>query len=194
MRSATIFADASYDDRNRAAGWAAWIKADGRASAMASGAFKAMPSTSSDAELLALANAMHSANRLGMIEDGAQILLQSDSVYALSIVLWAIPGSIERPHENSAEIVRCKKPKLKDDAKKAVEVIRAIVAARGLKIACRHVRGHTEGAGRQYVNRVVDAAARKSMREAKKTSGVAAMKTDSSVLCPKRSEAAPPEV
>ena len=102
MNSATIFADASYDGRNKAAGWAAWIKADGRASAMASGAFKALPSTSSDAELLALANAMHQANRLGMIDDGAEILLQSNSTYALSIVLWAIPGSTERPHENSA--------------------------------------------------------------------------------------------
>ena len=88
MNSATIFADASYDGRNKAAGWATWIKADGRASAMASGVFKAMPSTSSDAELLALANAMHSANRLGMIDDGAKILLQSNSTYALSIVLW----------------------------------------------------------------------------------------------------------
>src|SRR5271155_2275373 len=107
MTSVTIFADASYDDRNRAAGWAAWIKADARASAMASGAFKAMPSTSSDAELLAIANAMHSANRLGMIDDGAEILLQSDSNHALSIVLWAIPGSTVRPHENSAAIVRC---------------------------------------------------------------------------------------
>jgi hypothetical protein len=58
-----------------------------------------------------------------------------------------------------------------DDAKKAVEVIRAIVAARGLKIACRPVRGHTDGAGRQYVNRAVDDAARKAMRQAKKTSG-----------------------
>ena len=171
MNSATIFADASYDGRNKAAGWAAWIKADGRASAMASGAFKALPSTSSDAELLALANAMHQANRLGMIDDGAEILLQSNSTYALSIVLWAIPGSTERPHENSAAILRSKNPKLKDDAKKAVEVIRAIVAARGLKIACRHVRGHTDGAGRQYVNRAVDAAARKAMRQAKKTSG-----------------------
>jgi ribonuclease HI len=170
VTSATIFADASYDGRNKAAGWAAWIKADGRASAMASGAFKALPSSSSDAELLAIANAMHSANRLGMIDDGAEILLQSDSVHALSIVLWAIPGSIERPHENSATIFPYKKPKLKDDARKAVEVIRAIVSVRELKVACRHVRGHTEGAGRQYVNRAVDAAARKAMRQAKKTS------------------------
>ena len=167
MTAATIFADASYDDRNKAAGWAAWIKADGRASAMASGAFKALPSTSSDAELLAVANAVHSANRLGMIDDGAEILLQSDSVHALAIVLWAIPGSIERPHENSATIFPYNKPKLKDDARKAVEVIRAIVSARRLKVACRHVRGHTEGAGRQYVNRAVDAAARKAMRQAK---------------------------
>ena len=129
-----------------------------------------MPSTSSDAEFLTLANAMYSANRLGMIDDGAEILLQSDSAYALSIVLWAIPGSSERPHENSAAIIRIKNPKLKDDAKKAVEVIQAIVAARGLKIACRHVRGHTDGAGRQYVNRAVDAAARKAMRQAKMTS------------------------
>jgi ribonuclease HI len=163
VNSATIFADASYDDRNKAAGWAAWIKADGRASAMASGAFKALPSTSSDAELLALANAVYSANRLGMIDDGAEILLQSDCLHALSIVLWAIPGAIERRHQNSAPIARYKQPRLKDDARKAVEVIRAIVAARGLKIACRHVRGHTEGAGRQYVNRAVDAAARKAM-------------------------------
>jgi ribonuclease HI len=173
MTSATIFADASYDTRNKAAGWAAWIKADGRASAMASGAFKALPSTSSDAELLAIANAMHQANRLGMIDDGAEILLQSDSVHALSIVLWALPGSTERRHENSAAIVRCKNPKLKPDAKKAVEVIRAIVAARGLKVACRHVRGHTDGPGRQYVNRAVDAAARKAMRQAKKMAGAA---------------------
>jgi ribonuclease HI len=166
VTAATIFADASYDDRNKAAGWAAWIKADGRASAMASGAFKALPSTSSDAELLAVANAVHSANRLGMIDDGAEILLQSDSVHA-AIVLWAIPGSNERPHENSATIFPYNKPKLKDDARKAVEVIRAIVSARRLKVACRHVRGHTEGAGRQYVNRAVDAAARKAMGQAK---------------------------
>jgi hypothetical protein len=85
-------------------------------------------------------------------------------------VLWAIPGSIERPHENSATIFPYKRPKLKDDSKKAVEVIRAIVSARGLKVACRHVRGHTEGNGRQYVNRAVDAAARKAMQQAKKAS------------------------
>ncbi len=37
--------------------------------------------------------------------------------------------------------------------------------------SCRHVRGHTDGAGRQYFNRADDAAARKAMRLAKKTSG-----------------------
>ena len=44
--------------------------------------------------------------RLGMIDEGAEILLQSDSIHALSIVLWAIPGSVERRHANRNAISR----------------------------------------------------------------------------------------
>ena len=165
---ATIISDASWCHHSGAGGWAAWAKADGSDSVIWSGSFdKRAPTTAGEAELFAIANALHQADASGMLEDGAQIMLQSDCVYALGCVLFWVKTAVESKHKDGATITRPRKPKFSDNVKAALTRIGVIVSKRGFILSLRHVRGHTDGGGRQWVNRQCDLAARKAMRQAR---------------------------
>jgi ribonuclease HI len=165
---ATIISDASWCHRSGAGGWAAWAKADGSDSVIWSGSFdKRAPATAGEAELFAIANALHQANASGMLEDGAQIMLQSDCLYALGCVLFTVKTAVESKHKDGAALIPPKKPRFSDNVRSALAHIVEIVSERGFVLSLRHVRGHTEGGGRQWVNRQCDLAARKAMRAAR---------------------------
>ena len=117
-----------------------------------------------------MANALTKADREGLIDDDMEVMLQSDSAVALGILLRLVPGAVNRPHENSAALF----PPRRSHAwrglrEEAAAVITEIAARRRLAIVIRHVRGHTAGGGRQWVNRQVDAAARTHVRAARKS-------------------------
>lgn len=165
MTRATIISDASYDHRADVAAWAGWVRADGRSARMFSAPIKRKIANSTQAEICAIANTLAAADAAGLIDDGMEVMLQSDCTVALGWVLKLVPGVTERRHADSVAVTKVRKQKgMIGIPTEAAAVIAKIAAARGLIITVRHVRGHKAGDGRQYVNRLVDKAARKHVR------------------------------
>ena len=171
MAMVTIIADASFCPASRAGGWAAWIKADGRDSAMISGSFtKIPPASSGEAEFFAVANALYKAVKDGFIQQRDRVMIQSDCVAVLEAMLWGLDCQESR-HPDACGLKRPRtRPGLVAGAgEKALTTIGAIAAPLDLELFVRHVRGHTSGGGRQWVNRACDRAARKAMEIVRKT-------------------------
>lgn len=84
MATATILADASFCPDTKAAGWGYWIASD-RGKRGGGGVIKGMRSdyTSKHAEMMALVNALAVARKAGLVEDGDEILFQTDCVEAI---------------------------------------------------------------------------------------------------------------
>lgn len=165
--SATIMADASFCSRSRVGGWAVWMIADGLPSAIFSGPFKTAPRGSAEAETMAIVNGMHVAVREGYVERGSEVLLQSDCMVALGLIRQAIPSAVDRKHPAGAPTPTVRKTKAARGAKDALAHLVLVVTDLGLQISVRHVKGHKEGRGRQWVNRQCDIAARREMRMAR---------------------------
>ncbi len=168
MAMVTIIADASYCPTSRAAGWAAWIKADGRDSALVSGPFtKIAPASSGEAEFFAVANALFKAAKDGFIRQGDRVLIQSDGMAVLEAMLWGLECKESRHPDGCGLSQPRSKPSLaKGSGEIALTTIGGIAAKLKLKLFVRHVRGHTSGGGRQWVNRACDGAARQAMQGA----------------------------
>lgn len=165
----TIFADASHDHNKRAAGWAAWIKADGREAITCGAAMKKVMKNATEAELCAIANALTVARLHGLLSVDGCAMVQSDCHTALALIATFVTKVIDNPAPGGLPVTRLKR-KLARHIKKhaaAINVIQAVVSATGLTIITRHVRGHREGDGRQWVNRLVDVRARREMRMAR---------------------------
>jgi ribonuclease HI len=163
---ATIISDASFDPSCGAAAWGAWIKADGRSSAIFSGRIKHECRNSTDAKMCALANGLAKAVAAGLIDDDMEVMLQSDSTIALGIVRRLVPGVITRQHKDSANITTPKRPHVFAGVRgEAATLIAEIAERRRLAIIICHVCGHTAGGGRQCVNRTVDRAAKAARKE-----------------------------
>jgi len=170
MAMVTIIADASFCPASRAAGWAAWIKADGRDSALISGSFtKITPASSGEAEFFAVANALFKAVKDGFIRQRDKVMIQSDCVAVLEAMLWGLDCQ-ESQHPEGCGLSRPRtRPALAaGGGEKALTTIGAIAAPLELELVVRHVRGHTSGGGRQWVNRACDRAARKAMEAARR--------------------------
>lgn len=141
----TVITDASFCDKSKVAGWAAWIRVDGINDPIKRyGSFRTMPQTSTDAEMLSAINGIWIAKQFG----ANGVLLQTD---CLSVVHLIDGTTIKR--------------KTKD------RWIRYLASAGILDIDLRakHVRGHTKvDDARSYVNRWCDRNAKMAMREARK--------------------------
>jgi ribonuclease HI len=160
-----IFADASHDRKARVAGWGAWIKADGRNSITCGAAMKGTVASAIEAELCALANALTVARLRGVVPKGSVVMMQSDCAVALGIIRGKIDGVEDRPAPGGIAIMPVRRMKLTKMHLAAVDVIREIIAALGISVITRHVRGHQIGSGRQWVNSEVDRIARQAMRD-----------------------------
>lgn len=77
---ATIITDASFCSETKAAGWAAWIRADGGIKVTRSGSFKDRPKQAEEAELWALKNGAFLAAQIAGV---THLLVQSDCLGAL---------------------------------------------------------------------------------------------------------------
>lgn len=158
----TIFADASVCDKTGAAGWGAWFKGAGlERGQTCGGPFEMKLHMSDDAELLALAHALAECDSRGLLTAGATVMLQSDCTAALGVIAALTSARDCRVATGSAVSRRRKPPTRK--MRKGVDQISAIVTAHGLRILVRHVRGHQQGEGRNWVNRECDRIAREGM-------------------------------
>lgn len=166
--TATIIADASLDPDTGAAGWAAWMKADGMESSIVGEQLDGRMADSGEAELFALAGALRAAECSRHIVRGAEVLLQSDSLWALAAIRAAIPAVRDRKHATAGCAVGpLRKSAVSGRSRSAIADIVETVDRLSLMVAVRHVPGHRSGDGRQWVNRECDRVAKQHMRAAK---------------------------
>ncbi|AKU43464.1 RNaseH [Caulobacter phage Sansa] len=174
----TIFTDASYDHRDRSAGYAAWCKTGGGAGELISGQIKSGPLSAEIAEAMAIANALFQARRKGIIKKGAKVMVQSDCINALAKIRTHVPGSKSSPapgglpvgyssfpHKSNAAARRRQQPVV-EQYKGVLDSVCSLVLEMNLVLLLRHVKAHTgKSDPRSYVNRICDAAARERMKE-----------------------------
>ena len=143
----TVFADASFCHRSMAAGYAIWARDDDRKVARHAPIPVPMESSGS-AELFALSLGILEAIDSLHHEPGFIVVAQSDCEHAIRILTGETTGS---PEESGMR-----------------DSVRAALAANGLNLRFKHVKGHTgDEDKRSYVNRWCDINARREMRKAR---------------------------
>jgi ribonuclease HI len=158
----TIFADASHCPRTNAAGWGAWAKATGWPQGSSfGGPIRSTVLNSGEAEIAALTNAVIRAHNRGWLTDIPGVMLQSDSLRTLQLVLQATPNASPSDHKDGAKIV-AQKLLPSPFEEKALTIITEVLLTIPT-VLLRHVKGHREGNGRNWVNRTCDDIAKKHM-------------------------------
>lgn len=162
--SVTMFTDASVLPLVKSSGWACWIKGDGRDSASFHGKLRSYHPDSTVAELEAIANGLLTAADFGYFRpEDSLIMIQTDSVHALACLRKIRPDIEIRNHAEAATIITRRK-KLHPRLQAPVDVIVDALDNLKLNAVVRHVRGHKEGRGRQWVNRHCDQLAKEAAR------------------------------
>jgi ribonuclease HI len=168
-----IFADASMCRDTYASGWGAWIKRDDHHAIFTGGEMRElMTQTSSDAEMAAMANAVHMAR--SMMPDGGLVMLQTDCLRVLEVICTAIEGASQHAERCRLQPIRMKT--LTAIERSALDVIRTVKLVAQVDFVVCHVRDHQSGGGGNWVNRQCDRIAREHMqtRRAKVLAGTAA--------------------
>lgn len=158
----TVFVDASHCPHTRAAGWGAWAKGDGWDRGITCGGpIKVTTNNSSEAEIAAMAAALQ------VLADGdcltfQTVMLQSDNLRTLQLIYQTLPSCRISNHAESAAIPTSKLHASPTE-KSALRIIHAILHQ--FNVFVRHVRGHRQGDGRNWVNRTCDDIAKRHMRQ-----------------------------
>lgn len=158
----TIFADASWCQHTKVAGWGAWVKADGWQKGEVLGGCIDFSISSGMSELRAIANAILFCKKQNWFAEGESIMVQSDSTAALQVLLRCTRVRVF--YTSSADISDArilgsrKKPLDKEELHFLNKIQDAVL---GSKIYVRHVKGHKKGAtSRSWVNERCDAEAK----------------------------------
>lgn len=156
----TIFADASFDSNYKVGGWACWIKGDGFPATTRGAAIKDRVTDSSQAEMIAIANALHVAKGMGALR--GHIFIQSDCLHALASILMKCPTAKDRPIRGGHRIHKATQIKSHHEP-----VLRSILTnLEGITVSLRHVKGHQDGTeSRSWVNNHCDEIAGHFMRK-----------------------------
>lgn len=165
----TLFVDASHCPETMAAGWGAWAIQDSwKMGKLFSGRIHQEVLNSSEAEIYGVANAVRYLASRQMIRTSS-IMIQCDNLRALQLIMVAIPHAENRPHKNSANIEGV--PPLPSLAEsKAIEMLAKDLGH--LKfVYVRHIKGHSAGTGRNWVNRKCDQLAGEQMRKVRQSLG-----------------------
>jgi len=164
----TIFADASFCPKSKAAGWGAWAMRDGwQRGRFMGGVVRTSVRNSTEAELCGLAAAMLHLDTERMLSDVEAFILQCDNTAALGAIAqlptakWSHSSSERDSREVQRRIV-CAPVE-----RQAIDEIRMVTLARPIWL--RHVKGHAHGqpntSGRHWVNQQCDNQARRHMLE-----------------------------
>ena len=161
----TVFVDASVCHSTQAAGWGAWAKRDEwRAGRVLGSHFARTIAHSGEAELAAVANALYRLHFDGEMQGVERVMVQSDSVRALSLMLTMLGKIKARNHIEGSPILKMRHPKLTPLEIEALDKLREIQKMLGIDLIVKHVKGHTKGHGRPWVNRECDRVAKGHMR------------------------------
>lgn len=172
LRTLTMFTDASFCAQTKAAGWGAWAKADGWPRGLTFGSeFRRSMSSIHDAELCAIVNALHRLSAEDRLHSVEQVLTQSDSIRALSILHNHADAKIRDHHMVGTPVPLICNIKLSEMEELALDRLMNLMSGTGILLAVRHVPGHSTGSTRQSVNEICDTIARKHMRIAREKTG-----------------------
>ncbi len=162
----TLFSDASFCPNTGAAGWGAWAKCElWSEGVLFGGGFKSLLSASGEAELCAIANAMHVLGAGGHLSAVSTLMIQSDNLRALGLVKASVPGTSIRDHADGAKVPHLTRVDVSGTERRGLGIIQSEVASGGFVLHLRHVRGHRPGPSRHWVNRQCDRIAKKHMHE-----------------------------
>lgn len=143
----TILADASHCPETKAGGYGYWI-ASARGKKGGSGALNGSIASSTLAEMMAIANAIHHGVKLNLVQGHDILLIQTDCESAIFAFTNKRKGSAEE--------------------KKVVEYVQKVMGLLKLTIEYKHVKGHTNSSEARFAaNNACDRAARKAMRRAR---------------------------
>jgi len=144
----TIIADASFCPDTNVAGYGFWIASE-RGKQGGGGEMKCRLEGNIAAEMQAVANALHIATRLQLVQAADEVLIQTDCMAAID----AFEG---------------KRKNLPSQEWEAVRVLRRLRSEHNLQIVFRHVKGHTGKKEARYVtNHLCDKRAKEAMRRAR---------------------------
>lgn len=166
----TLFVDASHCSQTLAAGWGAWAIADGWDHGRTfGGQHKRRVLNSGEAEVWAMAEAIHHMKTRGWLTDDA-LMIQSDSHRALQLFLVKFPNAEIKNHTDSKPFVRPSSlyPSPAESAAQE-DMYRDLLTMKWLFV--RHVKGHASGDGRNWVNRKCDEIAKQNMRRMRQSRG-----------------------
>lgn len=159
----TLFADASISREKRSGGYGFWAKGDGR-DALSGGGPISEFEQSTTAELEALANALTRVSDAGYFRpDDRLVMLQSDSIACLAILRKA-RRSIQCARHSEGLAVGARKKPIRARDKPATTQILKILDQHSLTAVVRHIKGHSEGGGRNWVNQLCDRIANNNRR------------------------------
>jgi ribonuclease HI len=152
----TVFADASFCDKTKAAGWGAWYRGDGMTSGMyVSGIVPALCTGSHDAEFWGIAMALAKVKEALKGQKPRVIILQCDNVHALAWVKSFLPNA--KPvgaHHETHEITNPPR-KTPLAMRPAIDLLRGVDP--DCKIWLKHVKAHENGVtGRSHINERCD--------------------------------------
>lgn len=147
----TVFTDASFCHRTKAAGWAAWAKRSDMPTFFYSAPFAMEVADSFEAEAGAIGNACFLLMKRGYIGGDQHVLIKTDCLAVISAV-----GRFA--HKNAGRIEKYMVP-----VKQAKEAVRCL--------EIRHVKAHSgKSAGARFaVNERCDEAARAAMEAKRRT-------------------------
>lgn len=148
----TIIADASFCPQTKAAGYGFWIACE-RAKRGGSGEVKTPVVNNIASEMIALVNGLYKAHKWGLVQKGDEVLLQTDCQSAISAF-------------------ELRRNKITDQEIELVQYMQKFIAAVGIKVSYRHVKGHTKGemakAPRHFINNQCDKWAGEAMLRARR--------------------------
>lgn len=145
----TIIADASYCPDTGAAGYGYWVVCT-RGRHIGSGSIKKPVANNNAAEMMALANALHQAHAMDLVQTGDHVLLQTDCLAAI--------GGFTNQRKNITQ-----------EELQVAAFLKSYVQKIGVTVSYRHVKGHTRGkTPRTWVNNTCDDLAGKAMKMARK--------------------------
>lgn len=148
----TVMADASYCSRSRSAGYGFWIACE-RGKKAGSGFYTFDVVSACEAEMLAVADAIYNGIKSFLIHKGDSILVQLDSIPAIS----AFTG--ERIPKQEKE-------------NQAIEYLWLIKNQFNLEISFKHVKGHSNlEDARSKSNAHCDSAAKAALKQARQKKG-----------------------
>lgn len=161
----TIYTDASVCLQTKAAGWACWVKNGINKATILSGKFKNPIKCPTEAELMAIVNALVAVKKLHEPKNNILIIV-TDSLSAQRYISHVQSFVSNKKLTRSQRDKNIRRPQnhLWDLAIMAIQIV-----PEGCYLKVNKVKAHSKKDGvRSYVNDLVDKAAKQKMREARK--------------------------